>query len=90
MLDTRDFRIAHMRKRMFIVALLKSAVKSDFKWPTASAECPSISKHLDQWDPKKDKVGRLPKAPRAQKIVKNAYKAAHRLGLDPPQGSHHC
>ena len=82
-LDARDFRIAHMRKRMFIVALLKNAVKSDFMWPKASAVRPSICKHLDQWDPKTDKAGRLPKALRAQKIVKKAYKAAHKLGLDP-------
>ena len=70
-----------MRRRMFSVALLKGAVKYDLTWPKASAVCPSIRKHLDEWNPKTDKAGRLPNTHRALNIVKKSYKAAHRLGL---------
>ena len=82
-LDARDFRVAQMRRRMFIVALKADAIVTQFEWPLAAASAPKIRKHLDKFDPSVDKAGRLPRGLGCQNIVKKAYRAAHRAGLDP-------
>ena len=64
-LDARSFRLAQMRRRMFIVALKADSIVVDFKWPKAASAKAKIRRHLDRFNPKVDKPGRLPRSPTA-------------------------
>ena len=80
-LNASDFGLPHSRQRMFIVALLRGATVSEFRWPSASDPVP-IARVLDPWCAT-DKAGRLPKNARQSAQVKRAYTQAYKeYGID--------
>src|SRR5574343_174519 len=55
-LNTRDYNIAQNRERLFIVGLLKSAVKKPFRVPPKRSLTKSPKDYIDHSDTRKDSV----------------------------------
>ena len=79
-LDSSNFKVPQMRRRVFIVAILKTSLRRKFKWPKGQGKR-TLSSVLDP--PKtSDKSGKLPKNKNAARMAKLAYSKVWAQGID--------
>ncbi len=86
LLNVADFKRAHQRKRLFVVAINQTKQVRPFKWPKPQ---PKVTAEMTILGPKQpgDKPGRLPQLQgksreRAQNLCKRAYATCWKKGID--------
>ena len=80
-LDSSQFKVPQIRRRVFIVAILKTSLRRKFCWPKGQG-VKTLSSALDPWQAS-DKPGRLPVNPNAARMAKIAYRRVWEKGTDP-------
>ena len=70
-LDSSNFRVAQVRRRLFVVGILRTSYRRRFKWPAGQGK-KRLACVLDPLSPT-DKAGRLPKGARPAKLARIAY-----------------
>ena len=76
-----DFQIPQERERLFIVLIRKDCIRHKFKWPTAVMPRVTLCDVLDPVTAH-DSPGRLPRTTRANEVVKDVLRKAHKDGVD--------
>ena len=82
-LDSSNFKVPQMRRRVFLVAILKTSLRRKFKWPKGQGKR-SLSSVLDPRK-KSDKAGKLPINKNAARMAKLAYRKLWAKGIDARQ-----
>ena len=79
-LDSSYFKVPQIRRRVFLVAILKTSLRRKFKWPKGQGK-KTLSSVLDPVK-KSDKAGRLPRNQNAARMAKLAYSKVWAEGID--------
>ena len=80
-LDSSEYMVPQVRKRIFVVAIRKDSTRHDFVWP-ASVGSVTVAEYLDP-PTDSDKPGRMPSTDRGKERCKNAYTKVFADGVDP-------
>ena len=82
-LNAKNYGVPQSRERLFVVAIRKDSLCRKFKWPTPLQETLTVTDILEPFNPKVDKICRLPKRKRPSALAASAFKKAFENGVDP-------
>eukprot|EP00812_Abedinium_dasypus_P000077 NODE_100_length_2129_cov_2.147059.p1 GENE.NODE_100_length_2129_cov_2.147059~~NODE_100_length_2129_cov_2.147059.p1 ORF type:complete len:175 (-),score=15.97 NODE_100_length_2129_cov_2.147059:630-1154(-) len=81
LLNSADFRLPQVRKRVFLVAIRSDSKRADFVWPEPMGSV-KVAPFLDP-PTAADKPGRLPNFERGKERCISVYQKVYRDGVDP-------